>query len=86
MTMSKQARVLHHKKEENRYPSKSISVLKDNTDASVSDIISNTTGVVNNSSDSDTVATVAEFESAVASLSSKINEILVVLKESRIIK
>ena len=53
--MSKQVRVLYHKKEENRYPSKSISVLKDNT-------------------------------SDVASLSSKINEILVVLKESRIIK
>ena len=53
-----------------------ITTITDSTGGTVADTIANTTGVANNGSDSDSVVKVTEFENAIASISSKMNDII----------
>ena len=53
----------------------------DSTGGTVGNEIANTTGVANNSGDSDAVPTVVEFENAIATLASKINSMAVILNK-----
>ena len=55
-----------------------IGSITDSTGGTVSSTISNTTGVAVNSSASTVVTTLTEFENAIASVSSKINELIVI--------
>lgn len=62
----------------------SITSLTNNNGVSASDTISDTTGLANNADVSTNVPTTAEFESAVSSLASKINEIIVILNNMNV--
>ena len=67
-------------------PSAAITDITDSTGGTVSNTIANPTGIANNADVSTVVTKESEFESAVASLASKINTIIQVLREQSLIQ